>query len=563
MPRKKSYRTQPTVPEEAQCNTYAVVEGSVASSESWNIPLPSNPTMARRVALSQWIGRGIDDWVRVVVQSLQAMLGSGEFSPTTVCRCGDATKIFFEFLTNVPGQGPPSSLDRDLVVRYIKWLQLRYGEGTSTAKGRYSALKTVLLSAIDRGIISNEKLAGDSRTIFPANPFPGSNAKHRGSEPLSKSEVERLAAALRVDLIAIHQGRFDGTEGEAITVSFLLVALRTGTNLIPLLELTRDCLSENPFAPNMMVMQVFKRRGNATHLKALRFSDEKEVTRIIPMDGVAVLRKVMERNAPLVADADASIKNRVWIYRSASGRNNFGVTVLSSGALTKGVESLVKRHHLMADNEKPLAISTQRLRKTMESRLWQISGGDLISVASVMGHSPEVADQHYLRMTEDMKSEAAQFIGVTLPGILRGDGMSDEDIPFSQRKTLQNTPVGRCSNSLNGHFAPGDGINHCDQFSHCLGCPNLVIVGTVKDLYRLFSFQIFLRSDIEYMTGDGMAEWRALRARQITLIETFTRERFSSTILGQAKAAAEKSPHPFWAARIAVAQRSKVDRDVG
>jgi hypothetical protein len=302
----------------------------------------------------------------------------------------------------------------------------------------------------------------------------------------------------------------------------------------------------------MMVMRTFKRRGNATQLKALRYSKEQEATSLVPMDGVAVLRKVMERNSSLLPEADASIQNRVWLYRGDSNRVGRRISVLHTRSLFVGIRALIERHDLLGDNGKLLAISTQRLRKTMENRLWLMSNGDLLSVATVMGHTPEVADIHYLQLSDAMKAEAAQFVGTALPAILRGDGTAEEHIPATLQKTLEKTPAGRCSDTLHGRWAPQDGVSHCERFTNCLGCPNFVVVGSVKDLHRLFSFQMFLRSDIEYMKADDMREWRELRVQQIALIDKFTAEKFPATIVLQAREAAKTSPHPFWAARLAI-----------
>ena len=130
--------------------------------------------------------------------------------------------------------------------------------------------------------------------------------------------------------------------------------------------------------------------------------------------------------------------------------------------------------------------------------------GDLIAVAAAIGHSPDVADQHYLSLTEDMKVDAARFVGLALPEIFRGKGAVQSSMPVSIRKTVQNTPVGKCASSLDGKNAPKNGIDHCDRFTECLTCPTYVVVGSVKDLHRLFSFQLFLQSEIDYMVGPDM-----------------------------------------------------------
>lgn len=45
-------------------------------------------------------------------------------------------------------------------------------------------------------------------------------------------------------------------------------------------------------------------------------------------------------------------------------------------------------------------------------------------------------------------------------------------MPVSIRTTVQNTPVGKCANSLTGKHAPHNGKDHCDRFTECLTwCP--------------------------------------------------------------------------------------------
>ncbi|NDY74785.1 hypothetical protein G3N28_22800, partial [Desulfobacter hydrogenophilus] len=99
--------------------------------------------------------------------------------------------------------------------------------------------------------------------------------------------------ALRDDIIAIHKQQFDGLASAALVVYLLALAVRTGANTTPLLEMKRDCLKPHPFMPNMMLLETFKRRGNATQLKSLRFSKEEDRPLPVAMDGVALVRKVL------------------------------------------------------------------------------------------------------------------------------------------------------------------------------------------------------------------------------------------------------------------------------
>ena len=173
----------------------------------------------------------------------------------------------------------------------------------------------------------------------------------------------------------------------------------------------------------------------------------------------------------------------------------------------------------------------------MESRLWKLSGGDILEVSSVMGHTPGVADNHYLKINDEIKTEGATFVGEAFPDKLRGIHVTP-------------TPPGGCKDSLYGSRAPKDGVNHCSEFIHCLGCPSYAIVGTQEDLYRLFSYQQFLYAEVEYFLTDEWEAWRRRQFDYIKLINEFTSRKFDAALVKRAKAKAELSPHLFWAKKI-------------
>ena len=384
--------------------------------------------------------------------------------------------------------------------------------------------------------------------LLPANPFPMNGATTRGETPLSQSEMERLAAALKLDLIAIHHGGFSGLDSEALVVLMLIVGMRSGINTTPLLEMKRDCLGPHPFMPNLMLVRTFKRRGKGAQLTSLRQTHIHDLAASIPMDGVAVLKKVLGMTQNLVAEAPDGIKDRVWLYRSSQRGDLKGQTLcLNMGRVHENTKAIVHRHGLFADDGSVLRVTLGRLRKTMENRLWKLSDGDLLAVSAVMGHSPQVADNHYLHLDERTKAEGAKFIGEALPGKLRGHDL----VP---------TPTGSCKDSLQGALAPKDGSTHCAEFTHCLGCPSYAIVGTVKDLHRLFSFQRFLMSEVGYYATDEWSEWRLHHQDLIARIDQIAYDNFIPEMVAQAKALAEKNPHSFWAIRMRQSQLSREAR---
>ena len=499
----------------------------------------------RRVDFGSHLGKGIDVWIWAGLTALQAFAGSGSVSRRTILNyAGSGWPRWLEFLLEAHGPSAPVDLRPEHVKSFINWLRRKYPFRTS-AHTTYAQVKPMLIAICERGIGPSQ-----IEILFPFKALVNRAGQRQSPIALSHAEVLRLADALKRDLIDIHSGEFSGPDSEALAVSFLVIALRTGINTTPLLEAKRDCLSPNPFTPNMMVMRTFKRRGKGQQSNPLRQSDDELGTTVVPMDGVAVLRGVIARTEHLRAEAPPKIRERIWLYRSRSRKAQGELFTLSESSLNVGIRRFVTRHGLLGDDGKQLAPTTTRLRKTMEAKLWKLSDGDLIAVAAAIGHTPDVADQHYLSLTEDMKADATRFVGLALPEVLRGNEAVQPIMPVSIRKTVQNTPVGKCASSLDGKWAPKNGVDHCDRFTECLTCPTYVLVGSVKDLHRLFSFQLFLQFEIEYMVAPDLVPWRDHKREMIALIDRFTAAKFARSVLEEAKSLAINRPHPFWAARM-------------
>jgi hypothetical protein len=508
--------------------------------------LPANPRSHNRIDLSPWLGYGFDAWIWAAATVVKARLDSSNYSVATIVSfASNGIKVFFPYLVeNQVGVMParPSELTRADVERYIRWLKSKYPNG-STAKNYYSAFKSVIVGLIDYGFIENS-----AEALLPANPFPMNGAATRGELPLSPTEMQRLATALKSDLVAIHHKRFSGLESEATVVLLLLIGMRSGINATPLLEMKRDCLSPHPFMPNLMLVRTFKRRGKGAQSTTLRQTDIHDQTSPIPMDGVAVLRRALEMTQELAVNAPESIKDRLWLYRSAQrGQGNGQTLCLTMGTMAEITREIVKRHALHADDGTPLRVTLGRLRKTMENRLWKLSNGDLVAVSAVMGHTPQVADNHYLRLDEQTKAEGAKFIGLALPAKLRGAHL----VP---------TPTGSCNDSLHGARAPKDGATHCTEFTHCLGCPSYVIVGSLDDLHRLFSFQRFLMAEIDYYPAAEWQQWQMHHHDLIAHIDRIVSDHFTPELVTQAKERADRELHPFWELRLRQVQTHREAR---
>jgi hypothetical protein len=511
----------------------ATTAPATGEADSLVIELPENPSNVRTLDLTPWLGKGFDAWVWATAGQLRAFLASKTVRPATVGHYWSAgMRYFCEYLEVTGAKFEPHSLEPRHILSYIGWIKDHPDWAYGTQKANYSKTKSVLSALARRKIIAHQE------DLFPANPFPGSNGRHKGASPLLQSERIRLAEALRDDIIAIHKGQFAGTDGSAMVVYLLAVAIRTGANPTPLLEASRDCLREHPFPVNMMLVKLFKHRGNATKLAKLRYSKSNEGSKAIPMDGVALLRKALQLSESLVFEAKPAHQDRVWLYRDGSSRSSGQVTVLKGNTVSDGIADLIERHNLKGDDGRPMHLNLSRLRKTLENRYWVISGGDLIATAALMGQEPRVADTHYLACTQQIL-ENATFVGEALADIYRTGATVQKVIPILPGKS----PTGRCTDPYHGDKAPKNG-DPCDDFFSCFTCKSYAVVGSPEDLHRLFSFYWFLEREMNHARTQ---DWREEFRNTMNLIDRFTADKFDAQLVADAKAHAKAEPLKFWA----------------
>ncbi len=525
MARKKNYKA----------GIQSITKGFEATESDLLIPLPKNPRRTTKIDHGQYMGVGWDAWAIQSLRVIRSLLKSGNFSSSTlVGYSSNGLRCFLRFLSSGALDRPPAvpnNLELRHLERFVSWLKIKYPNGT-TAKNHYTSFKSLVIGLIEYGFIEAEPDA-----LLPANPFPHNAKVVSDASPFSLAEMQKLVAALKADLIAIHKGTFPGNGGDAMTVLFLITAARSGINTTPLLEMTRDAMQPHPFIPNLRVLVTFKRRGKGAQSKTIRQTEIHDEYSAIPLDGVAVINKALAISAPLLELAPEDLKSNVWLYRSGQRGAANKIVTLSSSGINASTKCFCSRHSLMDAHGKPMIVNLSRLRKTMESRLWKLSGGDILEVSAVMGHSPTVADNHYLSINDEIKAEGAMFVGEALPDQLRGLNVTP-------------TPPGGCKDSLYGSMAPKDGVTHCSEFIHCLTCPSYAIVGTLEDLYRLFSYQQFLHAEVGYFLTDEWEAWRQRQRSIIAVIDEFTSRKFDHVLVRNARDKAEASPHPFWSSKI-------------
>jgi hypothetical protein len=631
MPRKKNYKDPGICIETAETqevlNTHVATPavGSTRPRTDADIDLRAVlgpdarfPDGSRTIMLSRGLDRGIDDWVFVSVDAITSLLRSGK-SPVTCKGYGEGMLRFFDYLTGgcttagLTGSKPstPADLKPLHFTGFIAWLKsLAKLEGwvDTTTRQHYTKAKSVLKQMFELGSIK-----GDSNRYFKRREFRREPGESRHTS-FSDAEQERLAAAIKADLSAVHHGRLIVTMRELQALRLLVVAHRMGYNTTPLLELTRDAMRPG-LLPGTILLSTSKHRnrkvtsqvgraglkevsvdgGYATSRSNISGPNHDQSTEptqdYLPFsygEG-AVIQQAIALTQHLLPMAPAGIKNRVWLFEISKdiGQIRKGdVSSLTPGSLGASIKAIVKRHKLVGDDGKPLKVNMSRFRKSRFDRAFRIADGDVTVTANLMGNTPAVAAVNYPSMNQSRQVEAAVFMNEDYVGLMRNivtQGSVDSSIPpgehdySSNSRNLRvidikssdhvqtNTPVSGCSDVLSGEYAPKNG-SPCDRFVMCLFCSSFAIVGTVDELWRLFSFQAFAIAELDFLdehlgplrTDDELIEDLRDRYRlAIPYIDSFTEQQFAASRVAQARSKTTAGLHPFWQMQMQLSQRRR------
>lgn len=493
------------------------------------IELTPNPSGVRRLNFSSWYDRGIDSIASACHTAIYNLLNNG-LSERSCVSYYNSTRYFINFCELKLNKEPNFSLisiNKFVIKEYITWLRTlpRAGGGTievSTQKTCYSQTKSVLKELTRLDIISNE------RGLFPTSPFPGINRKYKGHKAFSISERKRIISSLKIDIKSIISGTFEGTNADRLGILALTIALRTGLNTTPLLELSQNCLTPHPFKINHQILTTRKRRSNSIFQTPLEALDGEAGQISVKGDTLSVLGWAKNQALRLNADVPGQYSDRLWLYVDSSQRGKGKISCLTEGTLGIAKKKFIERHNLKEDDGEPLKLNISRFRKNFINSIYDITK-DPIVTAKISGHTVQVSDG-YLEATPEMQRNF-KFAGTI---ILKQLSKLEDALP------RHNTPVAGCSDPLNGEYADSS-ERYCMKFLNCFKCRNMVITG--EDLWRLFSFYWLLINERSLIPSK---QWASLYSTVIEIIDNSISKNFPSKIVERERARAKTAPHPFW-----------------
>ncbi|UZM13986.1 hypothetical protein LZV00_25835 [Pseudomonas kielensis] len=544
--RKVFVRTDISVPQVEHCHDAAgniAIRPQSVPPKNTTIEIGRNTSKSRRFNFARWYGVGIDPITYACQRQIERFLAGqdGAITATTVASyCVNGLRNFLDCcVLRATAYGRDlllSDINRDLIDGYLGHLA-GLGVATTSQKALYTHTKPVLLALGRRGLITLTD-SGDMAT-FPSTPFPNSNRKFKSEIAFSNRERQAFAAALRQAIKPIWTDGVTVT-GELLAFALLVVALHTGRNNTPLLEMGRNCLRPHP-KDDTVFLVLWKRRGYNTSKVALRA--ELDVERLLestPSVRTSVerlIRRVMVLTEPLDAEAPADLKGRIWLYRTRASKNVGNITALDSAAVAVAAIRLAAKYNLTDSDGEPLRINISRLRKTFASSIFELTGGDVATTAAALGNTLQVTDQHYLAPSDEARRNW-QFMGEVLV---------QELLTRTIGKTYRDTPMGRCADPENGQYAPKREGATCMNFINCLRCKHYAV--TAEDLYKLFSFYFRVLAERSRMDKRRWVREYAHIPRLIDhyiINEGLRRGTFKAAAVEAAREHARTQPHPFW-----------------
>lgn len=480
----------------------------------------------RTYDMGQHYGKGFDDIVNRAFYTVTTLLGnpkdgSEETKHGYLARgFSKLSDYLIEWRQAVDHDLSVDDITQELIEGYKKFLK---GLSVSyvSQKASYSITKALLTAMRKHRYWHIDKEAFD--IVFPKNPYPKSNRRYKGARPLTEYEKRKLLVALKQDIKAVYdQKRTLPLTAYELTVCVLAMAMQTGINTNPLLNMTTNALSNHPLKKNRKLLTVYKKRGMSTQLHNLRKSEEVEVAQGVKLDVAYSIERIIELNEPCRVELGSDI---LLAYQTTKGK----ATTLSVDTLGKKIVAIIKQHALQDEDGKPLDINISRIRKTFINGIYELSGEDILMSAKAAKHKGTETIDHYLEAPEKAKRNLGLLGEIRVKNLT-----SDTDI----------TPNGRCKDPVNGDKAPKNG-SFCVDFLACFRCKSFVITG--DDLYRLYSFYWAI---VRNRDSFGRKDWKRHLRNILSVIDEEVEPEFASKgMLTQLQAERERarvSPHPYW-----------------
>ena len=495
-------------------------------------------------------------------------------SERSICSLWFDIKTFARFARESGAIAGIGDLHRDLLVRYIEWLN-----GQCRADGRpwtkacrartYTTLRTLLqwLERCRPGRIASIE--------YPFNPFPWRNrdGQPRGAIPpgalsaiLRACETDIAAMRAKREAVTAQRSAADETLGtlagllqhldrhfggivprrnelayparlalarfggmkqvepylypraESLLPYYLAILIHTAGNPDPIAELRCDCLQALPLLDDRKALVWFKPRAHSLQRRTFSTTD--------CFAPPALVEEILRWSKRLRALAPAPLRDRLFLFKGLRG-----VSALTSGTAKSLLKAFCARHGLPG-------FALASIRPGVLSSVYRASG-DLSRTAAVANHAslaatvryvdtPQVQAQHRARIADLQNA----FIGhIEQPRAAPAPGSTEREAVPPTGEVVSMFGFG-CTDPFAG-IAPGTRRGElCSNFMGCFTCPNAIITPDPPTLARLLQAREHLRAASAALHP---ARWQAFYSPQLRILEEDILPRFAASELAAAQ----------------------------
>lgn len=497
-------------------------------------------------------------------------------------------KTFARFVSDSSALVGLDGVNRDLLVRYIEWLnaQCRPSGQPWTKSSRastYTTLRTLLqwLERCRPGVIGSIE--------YPFNPFPWRNRDSHPRDKIPARDLRALLKACEEDITKIRahreaaaaqrfttdgslstlggllnyidqhfdgiapparelavagrsqarraMARFGGLKGvapclypraESLLPYYLAILIHTAGNPDPIAELECDCLQPLPLLDDREALVWIKRRANRVQRRTFSSADRFEPPSLV--------KEILQWNQKLRSMASTEQQDRLFLYKGMRG-----VSALTSGTVKHMLKPFCERHNLSR-------FALASIRPSVLSSFYRASG-DLRKTSSLANHAHITTTIRYVETPQVQAENQARIAALQGAFIGHIEQRNDTEVVESTvpQKSSAELPIGEvtslfgfdCTNPFDG-AAPGTRRGElCTNFMGCFTCPNAIITQDPPTLARLLQARDHLCAAASSLHP---ARWKAFYAPQLRILEEDILTRFAADELSAAQALIEQLP---------------------
>ena len=490
-------------------------------------------------------------------------------------------KTFDRFVRESGVLGGLADIHRDLLVRYIEWLnrQCRPDGRPWTKSSRaqaYTTLRTLLqwLERCRPGLIASIE--------YPFNPFPWRNRDSQPRSPIPARELRALLKACEADIaqmramretvakqrsaaeetldtlagllrhidrhfggivpstrelscagqraVRLALARFGGLKqvepylyprAVSLVPYYLAILIHAAGNPDPIAELQCDCLQALPLLDDRQALVWFKPRANSIQRRTFSIADRFEPP--------ALVEEILQWSERLRSLAPAQLRNRLFLFKGPRG-----VGALSSGTVKRLLKAFCDRHDLPR-------FTLAGIRPGVLSSFYRVSG-DLRRTAAVANHAnlsttvryvdtPQVQAQHRARIATLQSAFMGHIEQRRVVSTAESFASPGRGVAPPAGEVVSMFGFG-CTDPFAG-IAPGTHRGElCTNFMGCFTCPNAIITPDPATLARLLRARDHLRAAAGALHP---ARWEAFYGPQLRILEEDILPRFSASELAAAQ----------------------------